>query len=386
MKTQRSFTYNDEGIRTSKTVNGITHYYQLAGSQILGENWTDANGVRHVVLYIYDANGSPIGMSYSNSNYIDGVVDNYLYIKNMQGDIIHICDQAGNIVASYHYDAWGVTTLSDAPATIAYSINPFRYRGYYFDVETGLYYLNSRYYDPVTGRFLNADSMISGTDGSLLGKNLFAYCFNNPVNLDDSDGNWPKWVKKTVAAIAIVAVVATVAAITVATAGGGTAAAVIAVGAAKGAAIGMASGAVIGAATGAISHRASTGSWEGAGEAALNGMADGALSGAVSGAITGAAGSALKVGQAAKAWNGVAGKNISPYQDMVRHYQRHVLDEGQRSLAKNILKYTDDAVSFFNNNSSSGYALREGVVKISGAPGGIFTTSGKILSFWYCGK
>ena len=133
-------------------------------------------------------------MSYSNSNYIDGVVDNYLYIKNMQGDIIHICDQAGNIVASYHYDAWGVTTLSDAPATIAYSINPFRYRGYYFDVETGLYYLNSRYYDPVTGRFLNADSVMSGANGALQGYNLFAYCFNDPINFNDSNGNWPKWV------------------------------------------------------------------------------------------------------------------------------------------------------------------------------------------------
>ena len=126
-------------------------------------------------------------MSYSNSNYIDGVVDNYLYIKNMQGDIIHICDQAGNIVASYHYDAWGVTTLSDAPATIAYSINPFRYRGYYFDVETGLYYLNSRYYDPVTGRFLNADKYV-GANGDINSYNLYAYCSNNPVMYIDPSG------------------------------------------------------------------------------------------------------------------------------------------------------------------------------------------------------
>ena len=106
--------------------------------------------------------------------------------------------------------------------------------------------------------------------------NLFAYCFNNPVNMSDETGTWPSWAKKVVIAVAVVAVVAAVAAVTVATAGAGTAAAVIAVGAAKGAAIGMVSGA---------------------------GMSDGALSGAVTGAITGAAGSAIKVSQAAKAWD-----------------------------------------------------------------------------------
>ncbi len=72
--------------------------------------------------------------------------------------------------------------------------NPFRYRGYYYDEESGLYYLNSRYYDPVTGRFINADGYVSGIGGDIQGYNLFAYCFNNPINLSDSNGNWPKWV------------------------------------------------------------------------------------------------------------------------------------------------------------------------------------------------
>jgi len=127
-----------------------------------------------------------------------------------------------------------------------------------------------------------------GADGSLLSYNLFAYCFNNPVSLSDTAGNWPAWAEKLATAVAVVAAVAAVAAITVATAGAGTAVACAAVGAAQGAAIGLVTGAASGAATGAITHVLTTGSTEGIGDAALNGMADGALSGAISGAVTGA--------------------------------------------------------------------------------------------------
>ena len=89
--------------------------------------------------------------------------------------------------------------------------NPLRYRGYYFDYETLFYCLDSRYYDPFVGRFVNADNVISGTGESVQGYNLFAFCFNNPVNMADSTGNWPRWITATVAAIATtVAVVATV--------------------------------------------------------------------------------------------------------------------------------------------------------------------------------
>ena len=75
-------------------------------------------------------------------------------------------------------------------------LNLLRYRGYYYDVETGFYYVSSRYYDPEVGRFLNADSEISGVGGDIRGYNLYAYCMNNPVNMSDPDGNWPKWVQK----------------------------------------------------------------------------------------------------------------------------------------------------------------------------------------------
>lgn len=183
------------------------------------------------------------------------------------------------------------------------------------------------------------------------------------------------------------AVVATVAAITVATAGAGTAAAVIAVGAAKGAAIGMASGAAMGAATGALSHRASTGSWNGAGTAALNGMGNGALSGAVTGAITGAAGSAIKVSQAAKAWD--RGTLKSGYQSMKYHYTKHVIDEGLTN-GNNVLKFTQDAIDFAKRNSSTlkctynyKYSNASWNLTFSNGQGGMFTSLGKILTFWY---
>ena len=205
---------------------------------------------------------------------------NIYVITNRQDDVLGLYDYAGTRKVSYEYDAWGNTvSVTDTSEDCWSTLNPFRYRGYYFDTETGLYYVLGRYYNPEIGRFLNADSVISGTGESVQGYNLFAYCFNNPVNMSDPSGNWPKWATKLVAAVAVVAVVAAVAAVTVATAGAGTAIAAVAVGAAKGAAIGFA----VGAASGAAIGYATTGTLEGT----INGMADGALSGSISGAITG---------------------------------------------------------------------------------------------------
>ncbi len=122
----------------------------------------------------------------------------YYYVKNLQGDIVAIARGGdGAILARYTYDAWGnilsVTDnsghdISNKPNEIA-NINPLRYRGYYYDSETGLYYLKSRFYDPTTGRFVNADSVV--TTSSLLGTNLYTYCFNNPIRYTDSSGNLP---------------------------------------------------------------------------------------------------------------------------------------------------------------------------------------------------
>ena len=123
--------------------------------------------------------------------------EEYYYIKNVQNDIVAIADKNGTVVANYYYDAWGNITQITGDTALAQT-NPLRYRSYYYDSETGLYYVSSRYYDPEIGRWINADNVIAGVGGDLKGYNLFAYCFNNPVNMDDQAGNWPKWIKNTV--------------------------------------------------------------------------------------------------------------------------------------------------------------------------------------------
>ena len=116
----------------------------------------------------------------------DGV--EYFYLKNAQGDVTGLVNSSGTQVVAYTYDAWGnpLTTTGTMADTLG-KLNPFRYRGYFYDTETGLYYLGSRYYNPETGRFINADNLVDTED--LLGENLFAYCANNPVNHQDPSGH-----------------------------------------------------------------------------------------------------------------------------------------------------------------------------------------------------
>ena len=184
-----TFTYNDEGMRTSKTYNGnITTNYYYSGSQLIAE---DADG--DFILYVYDSTGSPIGFQYHKSTYDSSTWDVYWYEKNLHGDIVGVYDKAGTKLIAYFYDAWGNTTTnyltSEALSSTA-SFNPFTYRGYYYDSSLNLYYLNSRYYDPVTFRFISPDSaLITRTSPLGMGyKNLFSYCDNNPVMRVDSSG------------------------------------------------------------------------------------------------------------------------------------------------------------------------------------------------------
>ena len=158
----------------TKTTEFVTSGIQLF-AQRTGED---------VLTWQIDGNGSVLGFVHNN--------DVYFYIKNAQGDILGISDSNGNIVANYLYDSWGklisVTDNSGTEITDLNHIghkNPLRYRGYYHDDETQLYYLNARYYDPETGRFINADDNLEG------GLNLFCYCGNNPVNLSDPAGRDP---------------------------------------------------------------------------------------------------------------------------------------------------------------------------------------------------
>ena len=214
-----SYLYDMDGVRQEKTVNGVTHTYYTDGTKIIAEKVGDK-----VFEYYYDAQGV-IGFKY------DGNV--YYYKKNLLGDIDRIYDANKNLVAEYKYDAWGnhriyISGGIDITENMSYNssvakLNPFRYRGYYYDTETGLYYLNSRYYDPSIGRFLNADdiSYIHPTD--INGLNLYAYCGNNPIMFTDASGTswWDDIWKGLVALAAAIVIVGVVALVTVAT--GGTA-------------------------------------------------------------------------------------------------------------------------------------------------------------------
>ncbi len=199
-----TYTYNADGIRTSKTINGVKHEYLLSGSQIVSETWTE-NGVTHTLIYVYDEKGSPIGLQYRTGAYAAGIFDYFFFEKNLQGDIVAIFNETGDKIGTYSYDAWGVCTTTNlsngsTDQAIVNIYNPFRYRGYYYDVETGYYYLQSRYYNPNWCRFINVDSQL-GVGLTLKGCNLYVYCNNNPVILIDPTGEWPDW--GTIADVAV---------------------------------------------------------------------------------------------------------------------------------------------------------------------------------------
>ena len=145
----------------------------------------------YLIYYVYDENGLPIGLKYRTSAYEAGVFDCFFFEKNLQGDIIGVYNSTGKRIGTYTYDAWGNFNYSLASGNtaletrIVFRLNPFRYRGYYYDVETGYYYLQSRYYNPEWGRFLNADDSLYS---SIFGFNLFAYCDNNPISYVDPYG------------------------------------------------------------------------------------------------------------------------------------------------------------------------------------------------------
>jgi RHS repeat-associated protein len=179
-----SYKYNEDGLRTEKTVNGQTHVYTLLGSSVTREVIKDATGnMLWTIHYSYAGDSTPVSMNVNGTE--------YYYLKNAQGDITHIVDEEGNEVASYEYDAWG-NILSITGGDIA-QLNPYRYRGYRYDSETGLYYLQSRYYNPEWGRFISRDAtdvLTVSIDSSNEDKNLYIYCDNNPIVRADSGGQF----------------------------------------------------------------------------------------------------------------------------------------------------------------------------------------------------
>ena len=175
-----TFTYDSEGIRTSKSDGTNTTKYLLNGTQILAQT---TNG--KTLCFFYDQQGNRVAMADSSNKF-------YYYIYNLQGDVIALADAStGKLAVTYTYDAWGkLVKLEDSTANSVGSQNPFRYKGYYYDTETSLYYLQTRYYDPDTGRFINADAYATTDAGGVLSSNMFAYCENNPILRSDPTGEW----------------------------------------------------------------------------------------------------------------------------------------------------------------------------------------------------
>ena len=177
--TLSQYIYDNDGRRIRKTVGDkVTHFY-LDGDKIIAQK--EEGGER--MDFLYDEKGTPFAFEYQGKM--------YFYQTSLQGDIIGIVDSEGSQVVVYRYDAWGeVLVSSDASGFGLAQINPLRYRGYYYDQETGLYYLQTRYYDPKVRRFLNADdaSVLTKDPEQLTEKNLYAYCDDNPVMYRDDTG------------------------------------------------------------------------------------------------------------------------------------------------------------------------------------------------------
>ena len=170
-------TYDANGMRTQR-VSGSTVYAYIYDGGNLSQMTVGSNAL----IFTYGINGQPMSVKYNG-------VD-YYYVTNSQGDVVGILNGSGVEVVSYVYDAWGnIISFSGAMAGTLGFYNPFRYRGYVYDQETGLYYLQSRYYNPAICRFISADSIsYLGADGTLTSYNLFAYCLNNPINYIDKSG------------------------------------------------------------------------------------------------------------------------------------------------------------------------------------------------------
>ena len=174
-----SFSYNDEGARTKKTVNGVVTKYYLFGSKIMSEK-TDTR----TIVYIYDAAYSPVGMMYRERSYAEDEFDVFWFEKNILGDVIAVYDNNGTKLVTYTYtDSFGnhTVTYSNGGASTGAIYNPFRHRSYYYDTDLEMYYLDSRYYDAKICRFISPYSN-SAIEQGIPESNTYSYCFNSPIN------------------------------------------------------------------------------------------------------------------------------------------------------------------------------------------------------------
>ena len=233
-----TFKYDHNGMRIQKVLEHSwypeTTNYTYHGKLLthMTVNYTDFDEVEHTdkLHFFYDAQSRPAKVRFN------GTI--YTYLHNLQGDIVGILDSTGALVVEYKYDAWGkpLSTTGTLKTTLGIH-NPFRYRGYVYDEESGLYCLESRCYSPETHRFLNADNAVS-VDYALMYVNAFAYCVNSPITYTDEQGAWPRWLETAAKVVSGVAVVATAVAVAVCTAPVAVVAATVGFGAALGGVVG----------------------------------------------------------------------------------------------------------------------------------------------------
>ena len=176
-----SYVYDENGTRFSKTVNGTTTQFNYVGGLLLSQKTGE-----DIIFFQYGAGGVPLGFVYNGTQ--------YFYITNQLGDVLGITDDTGDTFVMYSYDEWGnpiqtVTRDNTEEQNKIAQLNPLRYRGYYYDAETGYYYLQSRYYNPKWGRFISADSFSYIDAFTRLGFNAYIYCENNPIMFVDPAGN-----------------------------------------------------------------------------------------------------------------------------------------------------------------------------------------------------
>ena len=203
---QVSYTYDMSGVRSGKQVyttsnqRTTTYTYTTLSGKVMRQQWETRNSDDTVyqamqsLEFVYDDGNQPFAMIYKHGQ----TTELYYYVLNAQGDVIALLNANGALVASYNYGAWGNYSVHDkdgkknTSTSFIGHINPLRYRGYYYDRETRLYYLQSRYYDFANCRFINADAYATTNAGSFLSCNMFAYCGNNPVNRADQSGTFWK--------------------------------------------------------------------------------------------------------------------------------------------------------------------------------------------------
>ena len=184
-----TFAYDSDGKRVRKTSGGNTTTYYYNGNVLSGlvKRAAGSTGAGTTVQFVYDTQGKPFMLR------LNGKTD-YFYLYNGLGDVTGLVDSSNQVVVRYQYNSWGkVTSTQDTSGVSLATLNPFCYRKYVYDPETGLYCLGSRYYDPEVGRFVNADDpgVIFAKPQELGSKNLYAYCDNNPVAREDYAGEFP---------------------------------------------------------------------------------------------------------------------------------------------------------------------------------------------------